>query len=295
MAELIHTVADLRARLSPVRHEGKIIGLVPTMGALHGGHGRLIEEAVSGSGCVVVSIFVNPTQFNREDDYQSYPRDLATDLAFCEQRGVDAAFVPSAAEMYPNEGLTSVKVKRLTDHLCGPYRPGHFEGVATIVTKLLNIVQPDRTYFGEKDCQQLAVIRRMVEDLNIPGEIIGVPTVREADGLALSSRNQRLSAEERQAATVLYQALRKAEDLVRAGETCPGEVMKQGLAVIASEPLARAEYFEVVDPVELQPVDGIDGPVLMAGAIWLGTTRLIDNVCAVGGGSAYTRTDPMRS
>lgn len=286
MADLIHTVADLRARLSPVRHERKIIGLVPTMGALHRGHGRLIEQAVSGSGFVVVSIFVNPTQFNQADDYQAYPRDLAADLAFCEQRGVDLAFVPSAAEMYPNEGLTSVNVSRLTDHLCGPHRPGHFEGVATVVAKLLNIVQPDRTYFGEKDCQQLAIIRRMVEDLNMPGEIIGVPTVREPDGLALSSRNQRLSAEQRQAATVLYRALRKSEDLVRAGETCPGEVMKQGLAVIESEPLARAEYFEVVDPEQLQPLDEIAGQVLIAGAIWLGTTRLIDNLRAAPADSA---------
>ncbi|MDA1313705.1 MAG: pantoate--beta-alanine ligase [Acidobacteria bacterium] len=286
MADLIHTVADLRARLFPIRHERKIIGLVPTMGALHRGHGRLIEQAVSGSGFVIVSIFVNPTQFNQADDYQAYPRDLAADLAFCEQRGVNLAFVPSAAEMYPNEGLTSVNVSRLTDHLCGPHRPGHFEGVATVVAKLLNIVQPDRTYFGEKDCQQLAIIRRMVEDLNMPGEIIGVPTVREPDGLALSSRNQRLSAEQRQAATVLYRALRKSEDLVRAGETCPGEVMKQGLAVIESEPLARAEYFEVVDPEQLQPLDEIAGQVLIAGAIWLGTTRLIDNLRAAPADSA---------
>jgi pantoate--beta-alanine ligase len=176
-----------------------------------------------------------------------------------------------------------VTVSRLTEHLCGPYRPGHFEAVATVVTKLLNIVQPDRAYFGEKDWQQLAVIRRMAKDLNMPGEIIGVPTVREPDGLALSSRNQRLSVEERQAATVLYRALRKAEDLVAAGETCPGEVMKQGLAVISGEPLARVEYFEVVDPVDLQPVDEIEGRVLVAGAVWLGATRLIDNVCAAAG------------
>ncbi len=280
MVDLIRTVADLRARLSHVRRKGTAIGLVPTMGAMHAGHGRLMEGAVADGGFVVVSIFVNPAQFHREADYQSYPRDLATDLEFCEQRDVDAAFVPSTDEMYGNKRLTSVNVSRLTEHLCGPYRPGHFEGVATVVTKLLNIVQPDRAYFGEKDCQQLAMIRRMVEDLNMPVEIIGVPTVREPDGLALSSRNQLLSPDERKAATVLYRALQKADDLVQAGETCPGEVMKQGLAMVEAEPLARVEYFEVVDPEELQPVDEISGQVLVAGAIWLGTTRLIDNVIA---------------
>ena len=280
MVDLLRSISDLRAKLFAVRKNGTAIGLVPTMGALHAGHGRLIEQAVAYGGFVVTSIFVNPTQFNREDDYQSYPRDLATDLAFCERRHVDAAFVPDADEMYAAEPLTSVVVGRLTEHLCGPQRPGHFDGVATVVTKLLNIVQPDRAYFGEKDRQQLVVIRRVVKDLNIPVEIVGVPTVREPDGLALSSRNQLLSAEERQAATVLYRALRKAEALVQASETCPGEVMKQGLAVFESEPSTQVEYFEVVDPDQLQPVDEIKAPVLIAGAIHLGTTRLIDNILA---------------
>lgn len=278
MVELLRTISDLRARLSAVRRNGAAVGLVPTMGALHAGHGRLLEKAVADGGFVVASIFVNPTQFHREDDFQSYPRDLATDLAFCERRNVDAAFVPDADEMYDGEPLTSVVVSGLTEHLCGPQRPGHFEGVATVVTKLLNIVQPDRAYFGEKDRQQLVVIRRVVKDLDIPVEIVGVPTVREPDGLALSSRNQLLSSQERQAATVLYRAIRKAEELVQAGETCPGEVMKQGLAVFESEPSARVEYFEVVDPERLQPVDEIKAPVLIAGAMHLGTTRLIDNI-----------------
>lgn len=278
MVELLRTISELRARLSAIRRNGAAIGLVPTMGALHAGHGRLLEKAVADGGFVVASIFVNPTQFHREDDFQSYPRDLATDLAFCERRNVDAAFVPDADEMYAGEPLTSVVVSGLTEHLCGPQRPGHFEGVATVVTKLLNIVQPDRAYFGEKDRQQLVVIRRVVKDLDIPVEIIGVPTVREPDGLALSSRNQLLSSGERQAATVLYRAIRKAEELVQAGETCPGEVMKQGLAVFESEPSARVEYFEVVDPEQLQPVDEIKAPVLIAGAAHLGATRLIDNI-----------------
>ena len=278
MVELLRTISDLRAKLSAVRRNGAAVGLVPTMGALHVGHGRLLEKAVADGGFVVASIFVNPTQFHREDDFQSYPRDLATDLAFCERRNVDAAFVPDADEMYDGEPLTSVVVSGLTERLCGPQRPGHFEGVATVVTKLLNIVQPDRAYFGEKDRQQLVVIRRVVKDLDIPVEIVGVPTVREPDGLALSSRNQLLSSQERQAATVLYRAIRKAEELVQAGETCPGEVMKQGLAVFESEPSARVEYFEVVDPEQLQPVDEIKAPVLIAGAMHLGTTRLIDNI-----------------
>jgi pantoate--beta-alanine ligase len=280
MVELLRTIADLRAKISAVRRDGTAIGLVPTMGAMHAGHGQLMERAVTDNGFVVVSIFVNPTQFNRADDYQSYPRDLDADLEFCERHKVDAAFVPAADEMYPTKPLTTVAVGRLTEHLCGPYRPGHFEGVATVVTKLLNIVQPDRAYFGEKDRQQLAVIRRAVNDLNIPVEIVGVPILREPDGLALSSRNQLLSDEYREVAPVLYRGLQKAADLVRAGETCPGEVMKQGLTVIAGEPSARVEYFEVVDPDELQPVEEINAAVLVAGALWLGSTRLIDNVLA---------------
>ena len=280
MVDLLRTIADVRAKISTIRPDGTPIGLVPTMGAMHAGHGRLMERATADNDFVAVSIFVNPTQFNRDDDYQSYPRDLDADLEFCERHKVDAAFVPDADEMYPTNPLTTVAVDRLTEHLCGPYRPRHFEGVATVVTKLVNIVQPDRAYFGEKDRQQLAVIRRAVNDLNIPVEIVGVPTLREPDGLALSSRNQLLSAEQREAAPVLYRALQQAEGLVRVGETCPGEVMKQGLAVIASEPSARVEYFEVVDPGELQPVDEIDDAVLIAGALWLGTTRLIDNILA---------------
>lgn len=280
MVELLRTISEVRAKLSAVRRDGTTVGLVPTMGAMHTGHGRLMEHAAADNCFVIASIFVNPTQFNRDDDYQSYPRDLDADLEFCGRHKVDAAFVPDADEMYPSTPLTTVAVGRLTEHLCGPYRPGHFEGVATVVTKLLNIVQPDRAYFGEKDRQQLAVIRRAVNDLNIPVEIVGVPTLRESDGLALSSRNQLLSTEHREAAPVIYRALQKAEDLVRAGETCPGEVMKQGLTIIQNEPSARVEYFEVVDPDELQPVDEIDRPVVIAGALWLGSTRLIDNVLA---------------
>src|SRR5271157_5719801 len=198
--EVVHTVAGAREAVARFRAAGKTIGLVPTMGALHAGHGRLIESARDECGAVVVSVFVNPIQFDRQDDYERYPRTLASDTAFAEARGADLVFAPEIAEMYPRRQRAYVDVEVLTEHLCGQFRSGHFRGVATVVAKLLNIVQPDRAYFGEKDAQQLAVIRRMAADLNLPVKIVGVPTVREADGLALSSRNQHLSAEERSVA-----------------------------------------------------------------------------------------------
>src|SRR5580698_2052195 len=201
MPELIAEIAALRRHLSQRRIEGKI-SLVPTMGALHAGHQRLLEIARAETDVVVASIFVNPTQFNRQDDLDHYPRTLDQDLALCRAAGVDLVFAPTAAEMYPQEQLTWVEVPALTQHLCGPGRPGHFRGVATVVMKLLQIVQPDRAYFGEKDAQQLAVIRRMVKDLNVPVTIVPVATVREPDGLAMSSRNVHLSPVDRARATV---------------------------------------------------------------------------------------------
>ena len=278
MADLVETVDEVRRRVSAIRQSGAVIGLVPTMGALHAGHAALIEQAVRECDWTVVSIFVNPIQFNRDDDYQTYPRDLSADRGFCDSRAVSLIFAPLLEEMYGRPQRSFVEVEGLTEHLCGPHRPGHFRGVATVVAKLLNLVQPDRAYFGEKDAQQLAVIRRMVEDLHMPVTIVPVPTVREADGLALSSRNQLLNPEERKAAVALYRSLLLAQRLVAEGETCPGEVLKQALAVIDSELLVRVEYLEVVDPEELQPIIEITGPVLIAGAIWVGTIRLIDNV-----------------
>ena len=200
---VVHTIAELRSVLAQCRRP---VGFVPTMGALHAGHGRLMDEARCESGCVAVSIFVNPIQFNQSEDYQRYPRTVETDLAFCEARGVDVVFAPPQEEMYPRPQVTFVEVGRVTDHMEGRFRPGHFRGVATVVMKLLQIVQPDRAYFGEKDAQQLAVVRRLVKDLNVPVEIVGVPTVREPDGLALSSRNRLLSADERRIAPRLYEA-----------------------------------------------------------------------------------------
>ena len=280
MADWVETVAEVHKRLEPVRRSGRILGLVPTMGALHAGHAALIGQAVRECDWIVVSLFVNPTQFHRDEDYQTYPRDRTADLALCVSLGVNLVFAPSAEEMYRQPQRAFVEVEGLTEHLCGPHRPGHFRGVTTVVSKLFHIVQPDRAYFGQKDGQQLAVIRRMVDDLHMPLMIVAVPTVREHDGLALSSRNQLLNVGERKAAAVLYRGLRVAERLIAQGETCPGEVVKQALAVIEAEPLARVEYVEVVDPDGLQPVIDITGPVMIAGAMWVGTTRLIDNVTA---------------
>jgi len=211
--EAVQSIEELRRILAPIRNARRSIGLVPTMGALHAGHGRLIETARRESGCVVVSIFVNPIQFDRSDDYSRYPRALPSDLEFCAARGVDIVFSPAAEEMYPGPQRAFVEVNEIGDRLCGPFRPGHFRGVATVVLKLLNIVQPDRAYFGEKDAQQVAVIRQLVKDLNVPVEIVGVQTVREADGLALSSRNAHLTAAERSIAPTLHRALQTAERL----------------------------------------------------------------------------------
>jgi len=254
------------------------IGLVPTMGALHAGHEKLIQIARGENDLVVVSIFVNPLQFGPKEDFTRYPRTLDTDLEMCRRNNVDVVFAPSVEEMYPQTQLTSVEVERLDEHLCGKFRPGHFRGVATVVAKLFNIVQPHRAYFGEKDMQQLAIIRRFVADLNLPVSVVGVPTVREPDGLALSSRNKYLNAAERQAAPALYRALQVAADRIRAGERASAKVREVALQVLTESPLIRVEYFEIVDPDELQPVDTITGPVRIASAIWLGTTRLIDNV-----------------
>jgi pantoate--beta-alanine ligase len=277
-AELFQEVEVIREMLARVRRMGATIGLVPTMGALHEGHGRLIEAARRETDCVVVSIFVNAIQFDRPDDFDRYPRPLDADQKFCGDRGADLIFAPSAAEMYPVPQQTFVDVTRISERLCGESRPGHFRGVATVVLKLFYILQPDRAFFGEKDAQQLAVIRRMVRDLNLPVEIASVPTVRDSDGLAISSRNRHLSPEERRLAPILFQALLVAQGLIATGSTDPAEVKGAASAVLARQPTVRVEYLEVVDPEEMQPVDRIAGPVRVAAAIWLGTTRLIDNM-----------------
>jgi len=275
---VVQTVKDVREALALPRSSGSVIGLVPTMGALHPGHEALIGGARRECGIVVVSIFVNPLQFGPNEDYARYPRTLEKDVEICRRQGTDVVFNPSPDEMYPLPPLTFAEVTRVSEHLCGKFRPGHFRGVATVVLKLFNIVRPDRAYFGEKDMQQLAVIRRMVADLNIPVEIAAVPTVREPDGLAISSRNQHLNSAERKAAPVLYRALEEAVKRIRSGERDASKVREAAIAILESEPLVRIEYLEIVDPTEIQPLSTISGPVRIAAAVWIGGTRLIDNV-----------------
>jgi pantoate--beta-alanine ligase len=285
----IHTIAEMRSAVAGARRAGRAVGLVPTMGALHEGHAELIRRARAGAGFLVVSVFVNPIQFDRRDDYERYPQTLAEDLDTCRALGVDAVFAPSAEEMYPQPQLAFVEVAALPDRLCGAFRPGHFRGVATVVAKLFHIVQPDKAWFGEKDAQQLAVIRRMAADLDMPVEIVGVPTVRETDGLAMSSRNRRLSPEERAAAPALYRALREAEAAIRRGCAGADAARSVALAVLAPHAQIRLEYLEIVDEWTFQPVQRIAGPVRIAAAVWLGQTRLIDNL-AVADATCATST-----
>lgn len=274
---VIDSIEEVRLALAAHRRHGGSIGLVPTMGALHRGHGALVEAATRGTDLVVVSIFVNPIQFNDPGDFKQYPRTLDSDVAYCESLGARIVFAPSAQEMYPEPQKSFVGVEGVSEHLCGKFRPGHFRGVATVVLKLLQIVQPDRAYFGEKDAQQLAVIRRMVRNLNVPVEIAGVPTVREPDGLALSSRNQHLTPGQRGVAPVLYRALQLARERIGDSVRDPEMVKREALEALR-HPEIRVEYLELVDPRSIQPVERIEGSVLVAAAIWIGGTRLIDNV-----------------
>jgi len=276
-ARVIHSIDELRAAVAARRRAGASIGLVPTMGALHAGHRRLIEQSVRETACTVVSVFVNPIQFNDAGDYDKYPRTLDEDARLCGEAGAEIVFAPSNAEMYPQPQLSFVEVAGVSERLCGAFRPGHFRGVATVVLKLFNIVQPDLAYFGEKDAQQLAVLRRMARDLNVPVHIVGVPIVREPDGLAMSSRNRHLSAEERRVAPSIYRTLLRAQALVAAGVFDPGQVSREVVSEMERQGL-RVEYLEIVDPHSIQPVERIVHTVLVATAVWLGSTRLIDNV-----------------
>jgi pantoate--beta-alanine ligase len=275
--EPIETISRLRAWRSGV-HDGTALALVPTMGALHAGHAALVAKARRECGVVAVSIFVNPLQFDSRDDLARYPRTLEADIEICRGLGVDVVFAPASAEVYPQPPECSVDVGHLADHLCGPFRPGHFRGVATVVLKLFQIVQPHRAYFGEKDAQQLAIIRRLVVDFDVPVSVVGVQTVREADGLAMSSRNRHLSAGERRLAVCLYQTLVDARRLIESGERRAAAVVRTAAARIPRSDALKLEYLEIVAQADLQPVDEIDGPVLIAGALWVGSTRLIDNV-----------------
>jgi len=268
----------MQAWADRARADGARIGLVPTMGALHEGHLALVAAARrAGAGRVVVSIFVNPMQFDRRDDFERYPRPLDDDVAACAAAGVDAVYAPHASAMYPEGFRSAVEVGGLTAPLCGAARPGHFRGVTTVVTKLFHAVRPDLAVFGEKDWQQLAVVRRMTADLDFGIEIVGVPTVREADGLALSSRNRLLEPDARAAARCVPRALDAAAAAVAAGERRAAAVVGAATAVLAAEPRARLEYAEIRDPQSLEAVEEVAAPALFALAVWVGGVRLIDN------------------
>lgn len=274
----ITTIAELRDALAEHRRSGRSVGLVPTMGYLHVGHMELVRRAGGENDVVVASIFVNPLQFGANEDLGRYPRDLARDQALLTDGGVDFLFAPDVSDMYPRPMETVVDVPKLGSELEGAVRPGHFAGVATVVTKLFNIVQPDRAYFGEKDFQQLQIIRRMVEDLAQPVTVIGVPTVREEDGLACSSRNVYLTTQERRAAAIVPKALDEAERLIASGVTEPAEIEKGVLEFLAGEPLARPEVVALRDPETLEPVGEIgEKPVLLLLFVRFGTTKLLDN------------------
>lgn len=281
---VVRKIAEVRNALAVARRGGRMIGLVPTMGALHAGHMSLVESAKREGCFAIVSIFVNPTQFGPNEDYLRYPRNEAADLALCEQAGVDLVFVPEVREIYHPQAATRVRVARLTETLCGPHRPGHFEGVATVVAKLFNMVHPDRAYFGEKDAQQLAVVRRMVRDLDFPIEVVGCPIVREPDGLALSSRNTMLDSDARRQAASLHRALTVGRDRILSGERTVAGVAATMATIIQSAGPAQIDYISIVDPDSMQPVAEIDKPVLLAVAVRIGGVRLIDNV----------RVDPPR-
>jgi pantoate--beta-alanine ligase len=276
--KIVRTVAEAKALCRQWRREGKRIGLVPTMGYLHEGHLSLVRASKERDDATVVSIFVNPTQFGPKEDFQKYPRDLDKDAAYLRQAGVEALFYPEPAGMYPPGYRTYVEVEGLQDRLCGKSRPGHFRGVATVVLKLFDVVAPDRAYFGAKDAQQVLIIRRMARDLDLDVEVVTCPLVREPDGLALSSRNAYLSAEERKAALALSTGLRWAEKAAAAGEREAARLVAGIRSVIEREPLARIDYVEAVDPETLEPVAELRGEVLVALAVFIGATRLIDNV-----------------
>ena len=280
MTVVLETIAAARQWVRTERTGGKSIGFVPTMGAFHDGHRSLFRRAREQSDRVVVSIFVNPLQFGQGEDFARYPRDFARDLALAEREGVDAVFCPEAGEMYPDALPLTVHPGKLGKTLCGPSRPGHFRGVATVVAKLLNIIQPDRAFFGQKDAQQAVIIQWMVRGLNFPVEIEVCPTVREPDGLAMSSRNAYLDSEERANATVLYRSLRRAEDLIRSGVRDVARIEQEMRDMIRSVPGAELDYARVVDPHALGDVKQIAGEVLVAVAARFGKTRLIDNLLA---------------
>jgi pantoate--beta-alanine ligase len=275
---VVERIESVRQQVTQARRAGQTIGFVPTMGALHAGHAALIRAARQECGYVVVSIFVNPTQFGPQEDYARYPRTLEADQQLCAEEGVDLIFAPSVEEMYPPPYRTYVEVRELDQVLCGASRPSHFRGVCTVVLKLFQIVQPDVAYFGEKDYQQARIIRQMIDDLNLPVHLRTLPTVREADGLACSSRNRYLTAAQRQVAPRIYQALLELRERVGRGEREAARLESDLYQALSAIPEARVDYAKIVDADSLQPLDQIDRPAVAAVAVFLGTTRLIDNI-----------------
>lgn len=275
--KIAYTVEDVKSQVRQWKKEGLTVGLVPTMGYLHEGHESLIKRAVAENDRVVVSVFLNPTQFAPNEDLASYPRDFEADTKLCEGAGAALVFHPEPSEMYAEDACTFVDMTAVTKELCGKSRPIHFRGVCTVVNKLMNISMADRAYFGQKDAQQLAVIRRMVRDLNMNVEVVGCPIIREADGLAKSSRNTYLSEEERKAGLVLSQAVKLGQKLVAEGEKSAPAVTGAMSELISAEPLAKIDYVSMVSWDSIEPVETIEGPVLVAMAVYIGKTRLIDN------------------
>lgn len=275
--KIAYTVEDVKSQVRQWKKEGLTVGLVPTMGYLHEGHESLIKRAVAENDRVVVSVFLNPTQFAPNEDLASYPRDFEADTKLCEGAGAALVFHPEPSEMYAEDACTFVDMTAVTKELCGKSRPIHFRGVCTVVNKLMNISMADRAYFGQKDAQQLAVIRRMVRDLNMNVEVVGCPIIREADGLAKSSRNTYLSEEERKAGLVLSQAVMLGQKLVAEGEKSAVAVTGAMSELISAEPLAKIDYVSMVSWDSIEPVETIEGPVLVAMAVYIGKTRLIDN------------------
>ena len=273
--QVTKTVEETRKQIKQWKKEGKTIGLVPTMGFLHEGHASLIRKCREQNDIVVVSDFVNPTQFGPNEDLEAYPRDFERDSKLCESLGADLIFAPSLEDMY-HDPHAFVSIDTLSETLCGKTRPIHFKGVCTVVTKLFHIVAPDRAYFGEKDAQQLAIIRKMVKDLNFDIEIVGCPIVREEDGLAKSSRNTYLNDKERQAALCLSRAVKTGKEVIYTGADAK-EVLNPMKAIIEAEPLARIDYVMMVDALTMQPIEKADRDVLVAMAVYIGKTRLIDN------------------
>ncbi|MCC8028916.1 MAG: pantoate--beta-alanine ligase [Lachnospiraceae bacterium] len=275
--EILKTIQGVRETVRNWKKDGFSIGFVPTMGYLHEGHGSLIQRARMENDRVVVSIFVNPMQFGPSEDLASYPRDLEKDSDYCKSLGADLIFNPEPEEMYTDRFCSYVDMSVLTEELCGLSRPVHFRGVCTVLTKLFNIVQPDRAYFGQKDAQQLAIVKHMAEDLNMDLEVIGCPIIREEDGLAKSSRNTYLSAEERKAALILSKTIRLGEKMVADGESDAVKLVETMKANIETEPMARIDYVKAVDGLTMQQVTEVKTPLLVAMAVYIGKTRLIDN------------------